>query len=524
MPRIHSILGTFLCLSLILSCQEKKDKPVLPTKTIPITTSGFIGLDQLIPEFVTLESIKYDDQIGYHVSFIQEEWKLVFAIGPLSIPAQSPHCSFKAARSNVSDNQEWVVDDSCQIVLEDVALPGGKTTLLSGACDAVFTMNLSLGENVPYRKVTLTGLTVSFPDCFKAEAQSSIQELEITPEGTSFSFHLSSVEDPDSFRDLFGRLYYTLNVGFSAKASVQSEDYIGPAPESPSEMDFPCSFNFDRIDINSCRLHFDEDELFFYRDRISCLGVLPSFFLGEGSDIRLTSPRLFIDFANDIPFTSSRVDAMAVFDNEYERPTIDFSLSDSGKYFYMPVDDGIRREGIQNIGIEAMDKMFATPFEGGTLFTRLFLQPVFSADGTFIPGKEYRMYANIHWMLPFAFLGHPTTELKSPPLVMEGDVLQAAGGCFHQIAQTIGGDLPFDCEITPVFTLDDDEPVFLKSFPLDKNTKVQVTHQFAPKIPFWKATLYYIVTPTQGKNVFFTKDYGLTVEDTVFTVNFANAQ
>jgi hypothetical protein len=127
------------------------------------------------------------------------------------------------------------------------------------------------------------------------------------------------------------------------------------------------------------------------------------------------------------------------------------------------------------------------------------------------------MYAKADWRLPLAFLGHPTAELESPPLVMEGDVLKAPPGYTHQITQEISGNLPFDCRITPVFSIDEKDPVFLDSFPLDKNTKVKVTHQFSPKVNHWKATLHYIITPTQGKDEYFTKEYGLLLENTLFT-------
>jgi hypothetical protein len=453
-----------------------------------------------------------------------EEWEHIFALSPVFIPAQTVSCAFNATRPAMPEASGWEADDVRQVTVSDMGLPGGSsyTDLIQGACDAVFKMKLSLGENIPYRKVTLTDFAVSFPEWFRAQAESSHPEVEVTGEGTVIDFRLHSIQDPARFIDEEGRLCYSLDVSFRAHASVQPEDYIGPDPEMPSELDFRCDFEFDRIDFASCSLQFAD--VYFSEDRVSYVGVLPGFFWGEGSDIRFTSPRILIDYGNDIPFTSSRVDAVAFFDNEYERPTVAFSLPGNGKYLYMPKDDGIHREEIQTVVIGDMDKLFSSPFPGGTLFARFLLQPVFSTYGTFVPGQEYRMYAKADWRLPLAFLGHPTTELASPPLVIEGDVLNAPYGYTHQITQEISGNLPFDCRITPVFSIDEKEPVFLDSFPLDKNTKVKVTHRFRPTVDHWKASLHYIITPTQGKNEYFTKDYGLMLENTLFTAYYVAEQ
>ena len=79
--------------------------------------------------------------------------------------------------------------------------------------------------------------------------------------------------------------------------------------------------------------------------------------------------------------------------------------------------------------------------------------------------------------------------------------------------------MPFDCRITPVFKLEGEDPVILDDFPLDKNTKVKVTHRFIPTQKYWKASLHYIVTPSEGKNEFFLKDHGIVVENSILTMN-----
>ena len=513
--RILTIIGTFVCLSLFLSCEKKKEEPVPVTKTIHVFDNDFIGLDKLIPELVIYEDIKYDEQMGYFVSFRDEEWEHILALAPVFIPAQSVPCSFKAGQSGSG----WEADASQQIIVSDIGLPGGSgySDLIQGECDGVFKMNLSLGENVPYRKVTLTDFTVTFPQWFQAQAESTNPELEVTTEGTVVIFRLNSVQDPARFIDEKGQMCFSIDFSIRAHATVSPEDYVGPGPEMPSDLDFHCSVEFDRIDFTACDLQFEE--VYFNEDRVSYLGALPGFFWGEGADLRFTSPRLLIDYVNDFPYTSSRVDVVAFFEDEYERQTVKFSLADNGKYLYMPKADGIRREGIQTVEIGDMEKMLRSPLPHGALFARLLLQPVFSTSGTFVPGQEYLMSVKADWMLPLAFLGHPAMDLETPSLVIDGEELKASSGSPFQIEQEISGSLPFDCRITPVFKLEGEDPVILDDFPLDKNTKVKVTHRFIPTQKYWKASLHYIVTPSEGKNEFFLKDHGIVVENSILTMN-----
>ena len=511
-PKFILTTCALLCLSTFFSCEKKEGEPVTVTEPVYVFDNDFIGLDKLIPELVIYEDIKYDEQMGYFVSFRDEEWEHILALAPVFIPAQSVPCSFKAGQTASG----WEADASRQIIVSDIGLPGGSSysDLIQGERDGVFKMNLSLGENVPYRKVTLTNFTVTFPEWFQAKAESTNQELEVTTEGAVVFFRLNSVRDPARFIDGEGRMCFSLDLSFRAHATVSPEDYIGPGPEMPADLDFRCSVEFDRIDFTTCDLQFKE--VHFSEDRVSYLGVLPDFFGGDGTDLRFTSPRLLIDYVNNFPYTSSRVDVVAFFDDEYDRQTVTFSLSGNGKYLYMPKADGIRREGIQTIEIGDMDKILSSPLPQGALFARLLLHPVFSTSGTFLPGKEYMMSIKADWMLPLAFLGHPAKNLETPPLLIDGEELNASSGSY-QIEQEISGNLPFDCRITPVFKLEGEDPVILDDFPLDKNTKVKVTHRFLPKQKYWKASLHYIVTPTEGKNEFFTKDHGIKVENSILS-------
>ena len=503
-----ALLGLVAC----FSCKEKEKEMVSVIETTHVYDNSFVGLETLIPDLVIYEDIKYDEELGYYSSFRDEEWEHTLAMSAF-IPAQSVPCTFKASQSASG----WDADSAQQIVLSDICLPGGSSDsdLIHGECNSVFKMKLSLGENVPYRKVTLSDFEVTFPEWFRAKAESIDPKLEVTSEGTVVSFRLNSIQDPARFIDEKDRRCFSLDLSFHAHATVSPEDYIGPASENPSDLDFLCSVEFDRIDFTTCDLQFQE--VYFSQDRVSYLGVLPGFFWGENADIRFTSPRLLIDYVNDFPYTSSRVDVVAFFEDEYDRQTVTFSLSDNGKYLYMPKADGIQREGIQTIEIGDMEKMLSSPLPNGALFARLLLQPVFSTSGTFVPEQEYLMSIKATWMLPLAFLGHPTMELETPALVIDSEELNTSSTHNYQIEQEISGDLPFDCRITPVFKMEGKEPVLLDDFPLDKNNKVKVTHQFSPNGKFWKASLHYIVTPTEGKNVFFMKEHGIHIDNSILS-------
>ena len=111
---------------------------------------------------------------------------------------------------------------------------------------------------------------------------------------------------------------------------------------------------------------------------------------------------------------------------------------------------------------------------------------------------------------------------------MKGSSLGASAGRTHRIEQKIGNSLPFDCRVTPVFTMEGKEPVFLDEFILDRNAYkysdgfngYSLSYDFTPEKDDWKATLYYIVTPTNGKGeVFFRSPNGLIVVKSLFTTN-----
>ena len=514
-----------LCLSICVSC-EKTEKPVItPIDTTPISTDGFIGLDKIMPELISKESMKYDEHMGYYISFPEQDWEKSLIVEPSYIPSQSIPCSFKATRTAIPESSGWDADDVRRVVLKDIVVSCFyETDLIQAECDGVFKMRLSLGENVPYRKVTLTDCEVAFSEWFRATAESSFSELEVTAEGTVISFRLDSIQDPDRFLDGYAQICYNLDVSFHAHATVSPDDYIGPASETPAELELCCDFEFDQIDFTTCGLHFEGDA-HSINGRVSCMDTLPSPFPGEGSDITFTSPRIFIDYKNEVPFTSARVNVAAFFDDDLTHPTVEFSLSENGKYLFMPKDDGINREEIKTVEIESMERLDSGPFSGKYKQALLELQQEFSHEGTFRTNQYYKMHMAVEWWLPLAFTGTPNNiSLETPRIELNGKKLNAKRGYVHEFSQEIGGDLPFECLITPVFTFGEHEPIFLDSFVLDKNTTKKVVYQFPTATDYWKATFHYLITVTKGKNEFFTKDYGLATKNTVFTANLEKSQ
>lgn len=518
--KLIRISFALLCISLCVSCHKKEDF-VAPVKTTPITTEGFISLVDLMPGG---SSLKYDEHLGYYVPFVQEEWEQDLGMCSLFISSQSVSCSFKAVKSSMPESSGWVADEIGHFILKDIGCPYSTTEFIDAECDAVFKMSLSLGENVPYRKVTLSGFKVIFPEWFHADAETGPigSDMEVTSEETVFTFRLHSVQNPAQFFERACFLCFSLDVSFQAQATVRPEDYIGPAPEMPAELDFRCGFDFDRIDFTSVGLRFDEEYENYFPDYIVCHGILPAFFSGKDADVTLTNPCILIDFINEFPYTTCCMDAVTYYDSQYKRPTVPFSLSESGKYLLMPKDDGIRREGIKNFGVEGMEKMLSSPLNDS--FVRFYLKPVTSACGHFVAEKIYRMHATIDVMLPLAFTGNPNTSLKTSPIELDSNKLGTSYGYKHEFSQEIEGDFPFECLITPVFTMEGKEPVYLDSFVLDKSTTKKVVYQFAPTTGSWKATLHYIITPTNGKGEFFTKEHGLTIKNTVFTANVEKIQ
>ena len=77
------------------------------------------------------------------------------------------------------------------------------------------------------------------------------------------------------------------------------------------------------------------------------------------------------------------------------------------------------------------------------------------------------------------------------------------------------------------------QPVYLDEFILDENDYLysedfngySLSYDFTPENDKWMASLYYIVTPTEGNDEIFFRSYnGLVVVKSIFTSNVKPAQ
>ena len=531
MLRLRFITGAFVCLSLFLSCQEKKDSFVPPFKRVFIAEDAFYTVEQFFPEITTNPSIKYDDELGYYIPFGVKEWSRSMYVDPVSIPAQSCSFDFDALQFEADDFSGWVVENTTR----EVVLKGIPENLDWGECPSVFKMTISLDEDAPYRKVTLTDLTVRFPPSFTAHAEGagySIPKLEVTPEGAVVTFDLAAIGFSDLLVEMDGQLCCSLPTGFFALVSARPEDAVGSASD---RLSFHCTFEFDRIDFTQCHMVFPD--MSFPKDELVWDAVpLPSFLCGEGSDVTLTHFRVLFDYRNDFPpgvtyAMVTRVDALA---RSGEREAAFSAEGENINYMFMAHMLSNYHEGYYNLDVPALGELIRSPFPGGVVQPSLELQPVWENSGYVVPGTEYHVSAKVDLKLPLAFTGRLNVDsFQTPPLVMDGSRLEAAGKYTHRIEQKIGSNLPFDCRVTPVFTMEGKQPVYLDEFILDENAYLysedfngySLSYDFTPENDKWMASLYYIVTPTEGNDEIFFRSYnGLVVVKSIFTSNVKPAQ
>ena len=516
--RLSYLSSILLGLSLCLSCKEK-EQPVPPFKMTAIAEDAFYTVEQFFPEITTSSSIQYDEEMGYYVPFGEKEWSRSLYVDPVSIPAQSCSFDFDAFKFEADDFSGWAIENTTREIL----LKGIPENFRWGQCPSVFKMTISLDEEASCQKVTLIDLTVKFPDSFTAHAQGtgySIPELEVTTEGTVVLFDLTSIGTSGLLVDMDGQRCLSLPTGFFALVSASPDD------AAPDRLSFHCTVQFDRIDFTKC--HLDFPDLSFPKDELVWDAVpLPSFLCGEGTDVTLTHFRVLFDYRNDFPHEIvSRVNAVA---QSGERKAAFSAEGEHINYMFMDHMVSNYHEGYHNQQIPAMGELIKTPFPGGAVQPSVQIQPVWANSGYVVPGQEYQVSAKVNLKLPLAFTGElHVGSFQTPPLEMDGSLLQAAAHITHRIEQKIASSLPFDCRVTPVFTMEGKQPRYLDEFILDKNAYkysedfngYSLCHEFTPDKDDWKATLYYIVTPTQGKDEVFFRSYnGLMIVKSFFSAN-----
>lgn len=245
---------------------------------------------------------------------------------------------------------------------------------------------------------------------------------------------------------------------------------------------------------------------------------LPSFLCGDNMGVTLTNPGVFIENQNDFPVYTS-VDAILSND----QGLAEFVLSDNGTSFYLAQEDAIYRDLVRNREVKAMVPLFRAPFsDGKLLLPSLSVRPNTLDEESFTRKEEYRMQIKASWMIPLAFTGEIQAEgTPTLPVTLDGASLGAPGNAKHRIKQNLENQyLPFDCRITPVFTMEGKQPVYLDSFILKREEQMEYSYEFSPSEDNWKASFHYLVSPARGRDEFFSKDRGyLRIWYTKFTAN-----
>ena len=511
--RRYHYISALLCLSLCFSCKEKED-PVPPYKDTVYPAQELLTLSQVFPELDEFPSIQFDEEAGYNISLGKKECSRSLYVDPVSIPAQSCSFLFDAIRYEADDFSGWEVSDTWDIVLKDI-----PAHLSWGECPSSFKMTLSLGENAPYRKVTVSDMIITFPSGFSAHAEGAdyfLPDLEVTAEGTVVTFRLDAMGFSDQLSEKDGKRCFPVPTGVFALVTACPEDAVDPGSGMPATLSFQSSFEFDRIDFTKCNLAFPD--LSFPPEELVWDPVrLPSFLCGEGTDVNLTHLRVLFDYRNDIPMVS-RVDAVVRSDDR------EASFSAEGNhinYMFLAYLASNHHEGYFNEHIPALGTLIRSPFPGGAVQPSLLLQPVYETSGYVVPGQEYRMSVQAEMVLPLAFDGPiDVGSFTTPSVLMAGPALGGRAHYKQRFELTLGSGLPLDCRVTPVFTMEGEAPRYLDEFILDKyNRSAGISLVFIPTKDDWAASIHFVVTPLRGWNEPIFKDYRMGVMKFLFSAN-----
>ena len=522
MRTLTIIAGTICALSFFSGCQKpgnegKEEETVTlpPALTKDYPFSETLTLTDFFPELTDSPSIVEDELMGYCLSLGKQNWAMSYSVDPAYIPAQD--CSFSVQVDPPGSSAKRTMNTVRYVVLEDVSLPGtGCDHMELANCESLFKLTITLDSQAPYRQVSLSYLEIDFPSWFRASyVDGEIPTVTVTPDGVDLFFRLESVYDPVQFFDKDGRRCYSVETTVSAVVNAVSEDAVVPdAASTPLDLHF--SFGFERIDFHGYMLVYKD--LTFPAETVEMDEVrLPSFLTAEGTDVSLPEPYILLECRNSIPFSQIRLKGAVVLGDD----RAGFTLPDHGKFMLMSQPDGIYREGISNADVPALGKLFRLPAKDGILRPSFTFQPVVDGVGIFDPDQSYEMSVRTEGLLPLSFTGNLAVEgIATAPLQIEGDPQIAPARSKHEIRQTLGSTLPFDCRVTPVFTMEGEPPVYLDEIVVQAwDYGRTFSYSFTPATDSWKASLYYIVTPSKGRKIFFNKDYIFTVKDTEVTFN-----
>ncbi|MBQ3812265.1 MAG: hypothetical protein II841_01720 [Bacteroidales bacterium] len=493
--------------------EKPVEQPQQREETIPFQQE--LLLTQLFPELVSNPNIQeaYDQ---FYISLGTQSWSESFQVGEVYIPAQTSEPVFLTAEKAANKVRTWNLRSSGVLVLNQ-HIPEGFESLENAKCQATFRLHFALDDASPYKAVTLSYLSVDFPSWLDAEPVGGrdIPAMEITKEGLDIEFKLTYLYDTDHFEGKDGERYIAAETSFSAIVTAAAEDASDPSATPPASVRIKCTLETERIDFERCSLSFSSFD-FPWKEMKGEAFPLPSFLAGAGSDLFFNGAEIYIRFQKDLE--SSHLELS--FPDVPNNPT--FQVAYPSNYALLPMHDGWDRPGYDEKTVPALQDIFREPTQDGTLTPRMNVRAVIDGSSMQVtPDKEYRMSLEADWRLPLLFSGKMTGfSERTETISLDGDKLDAPGTGTHAIGLTFRNFLPFDCVVTPVFTLEGNDPVFLDSFTLKGyDGGPWYEHTFTPGKDHWKASLYFIITPSKILNTQFGKNQSLILQDTRFTAN-----
>jgi len=513
-------LWSLLCLLALFSCQKPEEPPKVVTT--PVQRDAVTYLPDAFPELDKAPGVLYDEHIGYHIRLEEKTWSRTWTPGEVYIPAQTFPFTIKSSWYDEPDVfTGWTAGEILYVLLKDVRIPDFGADFDFGNCDATARLKIALAEDAPYRKVTLSDLDIDFPESFRVEIEGegygSIPELEVTREGAVVNMHLSSIFQPERFRDAQGRRCMSFETRFITCVTASPEDAVGSVATPPAGLTFRCSLEFDRIDFTQCSLLLAEPLTLPADELVWDPAPLPSYFTGGNADVVLDYPRIRMEYRSDVPFAPT-LDATVRNDGA----EASFYVPGSGAVMVMPRGDGVYREDAHNEEAPGMENLFRSPFPDGCIRPSLVLRPPVATESfLFTPGKEYRMSAKAEWIIPFYVKGQLDVEdFATPPIFLESENLGAEPGCRHEVSQIVGANFPFEVMVTPVLEIEGEGTQYLEPFRLEAFAdRRKLFISFAPARTPWSATVRYVVKPLRTTGDFLFKWPCVSVTETIFSAN-----
>ena len=518
------ILPLLFILAGFLSCErpkqpsepEEPEKPVElpPQRNVAIPFEQELPLTQFIPELASNPNIQEENE-QYFISLGSQTWNQSFKAGEVFIPAQTSEPVFLLAEQVTNKVRTWRLRSTGILVLNQ-QVPEGFESIEYGKCQATLRLHFALDEASPYDLVTLSLLRVEFPSWLDAEPVEGedIAPIEISKEGSDIEFNLTYLYGTRHYEGQDGECYITAETNFSATITAAAENALDPTAAPPASLRVKCTLDTDRIDFEQCSLSVSSID-FPWNEMKGEPFTLPSFLSGAGTDLFFNGTEIYVHYQNTIPQTYLRLSFPDVADNPA------YGLVYPANYALLPEHDGWDRRGYDEKIYSALKEIFRKP-KDGILTPRMNVRAVIDGSTMEVtPGKEYSMSLETEWRVPLLFSGKLTNiSERTETIYLDGDELDAPGAGTHEIGMTLMSHLPFDCIITPVFTLEGNDPVSLDDFILKGYDIGPWFHYaFSPGKDHWKASLYFIITPSKILNTQFGLNQSLILKDTQFTAN-----